>query len=152
MRVPLLDLVAQHERIQDHVIPAIMQVVARQSFVMGPEVGQLEQRIAELSGVKHAIACASGTDALLLSLKVLDLAPRDEVITPAFTTAPAPMKLYSPSVTPQTMVALAPIVDPRLTQVRWNSCLREISLRGLITLVNTQLGPQKVSSSRMTPS
>ncbi|NNG15404.1 MAG: DegT/DnrJ/EryC1/StrS family aminotransferase [Gemmatimonadales bacterium] len=85
MRVPLLDLVAQHEQIQDHVIPAIMQAVARQSFIMGPEVGQLEQQIAELSGVKHAIACASGTDALLLSLKVLDLAPGDEVITPAFT-------------------------------------------------------------------
>jgi dTDP-4-amino-4,6-dideoxygalactose transaminase len=85
VRVPLLDLVAQHERIQDHVIPAIMQVVARQSFIMGPEVGQLEQRFAELSGVKHGIACASGTDALLLALKVLDLAPGDEVITPAFT-------------------------------------------------------------------
>ncbi len=68
VRVPLLDLVAQHERIQDHVIPAIMQVVARQSFIMGPEVGQLEQRFAELSGVKHGIACASGTDALPSSI------------------------------------------------------------------------------------
>jgi dTDP-4-amino-4,6-dideoxygalactose transaminase len=85
VRVPLLDLVAQHEQIEDQVIPAIMQVVARQSFIMGPEVGQLEQGIAEVSEVKHAIACASGTDALLLSLKVLDLAPGDEVITPAFT-------------------------------------------------------------------
>ncbi len=85
MRVPLLDLVAQHERIQEQVVPAIMRVVARQSFIMGPEVGELEQALAQLTGVRHAIACASGTDALLLSLKTLGLAPGDEVITPAFT-------------------------------------------------------------------
>ncbi|HSM16778.1 MAG TPA: DegT/DnrJ/EryC1/StrS family aminotransferase [Gemmatimonadales bacterium] len=85
MRVPLLDLVAQHEQIEDHVIGAIMRVIARQSFIMGPEVAELEQQLAALAGVKHAIACASGTDALLLPLRTLDLAPGDEVITPAFT-------------------------------------------------------------------
>ena len=68
------------------------------------------------------------------------------------TTAPAAMKAYSPIVWPQTMVALAPIVAPRLTSVGRNSFLRSISARGLLTLVNTQDGPQKTPSSSVTPS
>src|SRR4051812_4868656 len=63
----------------------MMKVIERQSFIMGPEVGQLETEIARLSRAKHGIACASGTDALLLPLKALDLRPGDEVITTAFT-------------------------------------------------------------------
>jgi dTDP-4-amino-4,6-dideoxygalactose transaminase len=62
-----------------------MAVIERQSFIMGPEVVQLETEIARLSHAKHGIACASGTDALFLPLKALDLSPGDEVITTAFT-------------------------------------------------------------------
>lgn len=85
MAVPLLDLVAQYQAIKDEVLPAVMAVVERQSFIMGPEVGQLEAEIAAYLGAKHAIACASGTDAILLPLKALKLQPGDEVIAPAFT-------------------------------------------------------------------
>jgi dTDP-4-amino-4,6-dideoxygalactose transaminase len=63
----------------------MMNVIERQSFIMGPEVGRLETEIARLSHAKHGIACASGTDALLLPLKALDLRPGDEVITTPFT-------------------------------------------------------------------
>src|SRR5690242_20916239 len=52
---------------------------------MGPSIGQLEAKIAELSHARHGIACASGTDALLLPLKALNLEPGDEVITTPFT-------------------------------------------------------------------
>ena len=62
-----------------------MSVIERQAFIMGAEVGQLEAAVAALSQTKHAIACASGTDALLLPLKALDLKPGDEVITTPFT-------------------------------------------------------------------
>jgi dTDP-4-amino-4,6-dideoxygalactose transaminase len=62
-----------------------MAVIERQSFIMGPEVAQLEARIAELSHARHGIGCASGTDALLLPLKALDLRAGDEVITTPFT-------------------------------------------------------------------
>src|SRR6476646_4594067 len=62
-----------------------MAVIERQTFIMGPEVGQLEAAVAALSRSKHAIGCASGTDALLLPLKALDLKPGDEVITVPFT-------------------------------------------------------------------
>ncbi len=85
MNVPLLDLKAQYATIQDDVGRAIASVVERQEFIMGREVGELEARLAELSHAKHGIACASGTDALLLPLKALDLEPGDEVIAPSFT-------------------------------------------------------------------
>ncbi|HEV8177774.1 MAG TPA: DegT/DnrJ/EryC1/StrS family aminotransferase [Gemmatimonadales bacterium] len=85
MNVPLLDLVAQYQTIKDDVLAAMMSVIERQGFIMGPEVGRLETEIARLSHAKHGIACASGTDALLLPLKALDLRPGDEVITTAFT-------------------------------------------------------------------
>jgi hypothetical protein len=61
------------------------------------------------------------------------------------------MKQYSPRVTPQTMVAFAPIELPLRTSVRRYSDFRDTWLRGLVTLVKTQLGPQKTSSSRTTP-
>jgi dTDP-4-amino-4,6-dideoxygalactose transaminase len=83
--VPLLDLVAQYREIKDDVLAAMMSVIERQAFIMGPEVGRLETEIARLSNAKHGIACASGTDALLLPLKALDLQPGDEVITTPFT-------------------------------------------------------------------
>jgi dTDP-4-amino-4,6-dideoxygalactose transaminase len=83
--VPLLDLVAQYQTIKDDVLAALMAVVERQGFIMGPEVARLEGEIARLSHAKHGIACASGTDALLLPLKALDLRPGDEVVTTAFT-------------------------------------------------------------------
>src|SRR3954469_16669201 len=83
--VPLLDLVAQYQSIKEDVVAAMMEVIERQSFIMGPEVPQLEAEIARLSGARHGIGCASGTDALLLPLKALDLKPGDEIITAPFT-------------------------------------------------------------------
>jgi dTDP-4-amino-4,6-dideoxygalactose transaminase len=85
VNVPLLDLVAQYQTIKDEVLAAMMAVIERQGFIMGPEVTRLESEVAQLSHAKHGIACASGTDALLLPLKALDLRPGDEVITTAFT-------------------------------------------------------------------
>lgn len=85
VNVPLLDLVAQYQTIKDEVLAAMMAVIERQGFIMGPEVARLESEVARLSHAKHGIACASGTDALLLPLKALDLRPGDEVITTAFT-------------------------------------------------------------------
>jgi dTDP-4-amino-4,6-dideoxygalactose transaminase len=85
VNVPLLDLVAQYHSIKDEVLPAVMAVIERQGFIMGPEVAQLEALVARLSRTKHAIGCASGTDALLLPLKALDLKPGDEIITTPFT-------------------------------------------------------------------
>ena len=83
--VPLLDLIAQYRAIQEQVLPALQYVIERQGFIMGPEVGQLEGEVAKICHTKHAVACASGTDALLIPLRALGLKPGDEVIAPAFT-------------------------------------------------------------------
>ena len=85
MRVPLLDLTAQYQSTKDAVLPALMSVIERQQFIMGPEVPALEADIGRLCHTRHAIGCASGTDALLLPLMALDLKPGDEIIAPAFT-------------------------------------------------------------------
>ncbi len=85
MNVPMLDLVAQYRTIKDELMPAVAGVVESQQFIMGPAVAQLETAVARLSGAAHGIGCASGTDALLLPLKALDLKPGDEVITTPFT-------------------------------------------------------------------
>jgi len=85
MPVPLLDLKAQHAGIKDEVIAAMLRVVDDQTFILGSAVEQLEHAVAELSRVKHAIGCASGTDALLLAFRALDIGPGDEVITTPFT-------------------------------------------------------------------
>ena len=85
MNVPLLDLVAQYRAIKDEVLPALQAVIEAQQFIMGPAVAQLEAKVAELSHARHGVGCASGTDALLLPLKALNMKPGDEVITSPFT-------------------------------------------------------------------
>ena len=84
MNVPMLDLVAQYNTIKDHVLAAMMKVVETQQFIMGPAVPELETAVARLSHARHGIGCASGTDALLLPLRALNLQPGDEVITTPF--------------------------------------------------------------------
>ncbi len=84
MKVPLLDLAAQFEAIRDEVLPPLLDVVESQRFIMGQPVKELEDALAENLGVGHAIGCASGTDALLLSLKALYFDQGDEVITTPF--------------------------------------------------------------------
>ncbi len=85
MNVPLLDLKGQFDAIRDDVMTALLEVVESQQFIMGGAVGKLEADLAAFCRTRCAIACASGTDALLLSLKALDLRPGDEVITTGFT-------------------------------------------------------------------
>jgi dTDP-4-amino-4,6-dideoxygalactose transaminase len=85
MPVPLLDLRAQHARIRDRVVSALMQVVDDQQFILGKPVEQLEREIAALSHTRFAIGCANGTDALLLALRALDIGAGHEVITTPFT-------------------------------------------------------------------
>jgi len=81
MAVPLLDLKRQYEKIKDRIDNAVLDVFDKGWFVLGPPVQLLEKRIAELCRVGYGIGCASGTDALLLSLKAAGVQRGDEVIT-----------------------------------------------------------------------
>src|SRR5215210_4492102 len=85
MAVPLLDLKAQYATIRDSVVNAMMKVVEDQAFILGEPVERLEREVAQLSHTTHAIGCANGTDAILLSLRALDIGRGDEVLTSPFT-------------------------------------------------------------------
>ena len=84
-QVPLLDVGRGNGPLRDEILAAIAGVVDSGRFLFGPEVQQLERSIAELCGVEHAIACASGSDALLLALMALEIGEGDEVLVPSFT-------------------------------------------------------------------
>ena len=85
VRIPLLDLRAQYETIRAEVEEAVRRVFESQQFILGPDVALLEQEVAAYCGVRHAVGCGSGTDALLLALRALDIGPGDEVLTTPFT-------------------------------------------------------------------
>jgi len=83
--VPLLELGRPHAELKEQIAAALGRVWESGWFVLGPEVEQLEKNVAAYCQVKHAIGCASGSDALLLSLMACDVGPGDEVILPSFT-------------------------------------------------------------------
>ena len=83
--VPLLDVPRANAPLRDEIIAAITIVVDSGRFLFGPDVQKLEAECARRSGTKHGVGCASGSDALLLSLMALDIKPGDEVICPSFT-------------------------------------------------------------------
>jgi dTDP-4-amino-4,6-dideoxygalactose transaminase len=83
--VPLLDVNRGNAPLRDEILAAITRVVDSGKFLFGPDVQQLERTVAEMCGVEHAIACASGSDAILLALMALDIGPGHEVLVPSFT-------------------------------------------------------------------
>jgi dTDP-4-amino-4,6-dideoxygalactose transaminase len=83
--VPLFDVSRTNNAIRDEVLEAIAEVYDSGKFLFGPQVTELEQMMAKVCNTKHAVGCASGSDAILLALMVLDIQPGDEVIVPSFT-------------------------------------------------------------------
>ena len=86
-QIPFIDLQAQRRRMGDSLTRAVAEAVEGGQWILGPQVGALEERLASVVNVKHAVACANGTDALLLVLKAWDIGPGDAVFVPAFTFA-----------------------------------------------------------------
>lgn len=84
-RVPLLDVNRDNAPLRDEFIEALTGVVDSGRFLFGPDVVELEKEVASICQVPHAVGCASGSDALLLSLMALGIGPGDEVIVPSFT-------------------------------------------------------------------
>ena len=80
-----VDLATQQELIKDKIDANIQKVLSHGKYIMGPEIVELEKRLADYVGVKHAIACSSGTDALLLALLAYNVGPGDATLTTPFT-------------------------------------------------------------------
>ena len=80
-----IDLAAQYQHLKSKIDQRIQDVLNHGQYIMGPEVKELEQKLAEYVGVKHVITCANGTDALTLAMMVLDIKKDDAVFCPTFT-------------------------------------------------------------------
>jgi len=83
--IPLLDLKAQYATLRDAIEPLMHDVADSQWFIGGPKLDAFESAMAEYCGTSHAVGCASGSDALLVSLMALNISPGDEVICPSYT-------------------------------------------------------------------
>jgi UDP-2-acetamido-2-deoxy-ribo-hexuluronate aminotransferase len=85
MKIPFIDLKSQYVLHKEEINKEVISVLESTQFILGPQVTKLEESLANFTGSKHAIACSSGTDSLLLALMALDIKAGDEVITTPFT-------------------------------------------------------------------
>ncbi|MGE4538343.1 MAG: DegT/DnrJ/EryC1/StrS family aminotransferase [Desulfovibrio sp.] len=85
MTIPFIDLKTQFKLLESNIRQRMDAVLAHGGYIMGPEIVELEARLAAFVGVRHAISCASGTDALLMPLLAWDIGPGDAVFTSPFT-------------------------------------------------------------------
>ncbi|MBP3959357.1 DegT/DnrJ/EryC1/StrS family aminotransferase [Gemmata sp. G18] len=83
--VPLCDIQAQYNSLKEEINAAVLRVLGSGQAILGPEVAAFEQEAAQFCGAQFGIGCGSGTDALVLALRALDIGPGDEVIVPPFT-------------------------------------------------------------------
>ncbi len=84
-KAAFVDLRAQQQRLGERIPQAIQKILGHGQYIMGPEVRELEEKLAEFTGAGHVISCASGTDALLMALMAHDTGPGDAIFVPSFT-------------------------------------------------------------------
>ncbi|MDR0870863.1 MAG: DegT/DnrJ/EryC1/StrS family aminotransferase, partial [Planctomycetaceae bacterium] len=122
--VALLDLKRQYNVIKDEIIESLKNVCDSGAFVLGPEVKQLEKNIAAYSQTEYAVACASGSDALLLGLMAADIGPGDDVLVPSFT--------FFATASAVTRLGARPVfidIDPVSYNIDPEDCKRKITPR-----------------------
>jgi dTDP-4-amino-4,6-dideoxygalactose transaminase len=108
MNIPMIELKAEYELLQDEIDSGLKAALESSQFIQGPNVQALEQEIEEYCAIEHAIALASGTDALHLTLRAAGIGPGDEVITTPFT--------FVASASTISMVGATPVfvdIDPK---------------------------------------
>ena len=82
--IPFIDLAAQQDRLRGDIEEGIARVLAHGQYILGPEVAELEEKLAAYTGAAHCVTVANGTDALQIALMALGVGPGDEVVTPGF--------------------------------------------------------------------
>jgi dTDP-4-amino-4,6-dideoxygalactose transaminase len=127
--IPFIDLQAQRRRLGADLTRAVAEAVEGGQWVMGPQVAAFEAQLAAFAGVKHAIACANGTDALLLVLRAWAIGPGDAVFVPAFTFAAS-----------AEVVALAGAVPVFVDVLEDSFNMDPASLEAAIAMVNREGG------------
>lgn len=81
MTIPFLNLKAQYDALKSELLPAVEAALASGHYILGPNVKAFEEEIAAYTGTRHGVGVNSGSDALTLALRALDIGPGDEVIT-----------------------------------------------------------------------
>ncbi len=114
-KIEFIDLKAQYRALKTSIDARIQKVLDHGQYIMGPEVAELEQKLAAYTGSKHAITCSSGTEALLMSMMALDIGRGDEVITTPFTFAAT-----------AEMIVLAG-ATPVFVDIERDTCLMDVS-------------------------
>jgi len=126
--IPLVDLAAQYQDLKPEIDAAIARVLEGGHFILGPEVEALEREVAAYCGTSHAVAVASGTDALELALRAAGLGPGDEVITTAFSFFATASSIVNIGATP-VFVDLDPVtyaLDPAQVEAKVSSKTKAI--------------------------
>jgi dTDP-4-amino-4,6-dideoxygalactose transaminase len=150
--LPFLDLKAQFASIRDEILEAVHRNLDSQQFILGPEVDAFEKEISALTNCSHSIACASGTDALILALLALDIGPGDEVITAPFTFVASAGSIARVGARP-VFVDIDPHtfnIDPRKIEKAITSRTRAImpvhlfGLSAAMDEINAIAGPRKI--------
>ncbi|ADU63974.1 MAG: DegT/DnrJ/EryC1/StrS family aminotransferase [Pseudodesulfovibrio sp.] len=85
MSIPFIDLKTQYQQVEASVRAGIDRVLGHGAYIMGPEIAELEERLSSFCAVRHAVGCASGTDALVMALMAFEVGPGDAVFTTPFT-------------------------------------------------------------------
>ena len=89
-QIPFLDLKSQQKKIVNEIEKAIKRVLDHGKYIMGPEIFELEEKLASYSNVKNVITCSSGTDALMMVLMAKEVGPGDAIFLPSFTYTATP--------------------------------------------------------------
>jgi len=130
-----IDLAAQYNHLKEKIDARIHQVLDHGKYIMGPEVSELEDKLADYVGVKHAVTCANGTDALTLALMVLDVKEGDAVFCPTFT-------FFATAETVSFANATPVFVDS--DEITFNICPQDLEARIKKTLSEGKLTPKAI--------
>ncbi|NOJ01904.1 DegT/DnrJ/EryC1/StrS family aminotransferase [Vibrio kanaloae] len=133
--VQFIDLAAQYQHLKTKIDARIKTVLNHGKYIMGPEVQELESELANYVGVKHAITCANGTDALTLAMMVLDIKPGDAVFCPTFTFFATAEVIAYEGATPV-------FVDSN--EATFNICPIDLEKRIQVTIAEGKLTPKAI--------
>lgn len=130
-----IDLQSQYQHLKTRIDKRIQNVLDHGRYIMGPEVSELEEKLADYVGVKHAIGCANGTDALQLALMAMDVKPGDAVYCPTFT-------FFATAETPALIGATPVFVDSDAST--FNLCPHDLEKQIKATLSQGKLRPKAI--------
>ena len=124
MAVPFLDVTAQYRTLQAEIEQALIEVARSGHYILGERGASLEKELAAYAGVRHAVGCASGTDALILALRASGVGPGHEVITTTYS--------FFATASCISLVGATPVfvdIDPRTYNLDWRQVERKVTVR-----------------------